>query len=491
MQVTITGIVLMSLGLLAFLWKPKSLYSFLVFFIPFSATAVVNVAKGSSGSCIQATMFFGSLYMLVIIIKSFATQSFYFPKGSRNPLNYLFLYLLVALVSICTVPFILEGQIVIESASLQKKNFMDYAFSFGNITQFVYLLYGVLLVVAIIHHNQDEKALNQTLKIYIMSALFITLWGVMQYGCNKVGIQYPYQVFNNSMSDFAKGYLGEVNGSKRISSVAVEPSMFAKHLLTVIPLVFFSVIGKRPIWSPLMDKVTLAIMVGVLLLSTSSTGYVGLVFVTFVSLLMIFILKEFRLSYYLNFTVILVLVGILFALSTYMQNMVDDLIINKFSSYSGQERTNGVTLAWGYFLQSPILGLGWGTVTSQDLIVNILSNTGFVGLLVMALFFIVVIGKIIQGIQYLIKRNPASPKKYLAAGVFVSMMTELFTSAITGFPYVFSNFWFLIALTLTVSALIEKDRVGSLRDKGGALHENRPRDRVLSARYLRGRGLHL
>jgi hypothetical protein len=56
------------------------------------------------------------------------------------------------------------------------------------------------------------------------------------------------------------------------------------------------------------------------------------------------------------------------------------MLFSKLESYSAIERLQSVVNSWEYFLKYPTLGVGWGVVTVDDLVVNLLVNSGVIGL---------------------------------------------------------------------------------------------------------------
>ena len=120
---------------------------------------------------------------------------------------------------------------------------------------------------------------------------------------------------------------------------------------------------------------------GVVLASTSTTGYVGLV--------MMMILLGMRQP---GKVAILGLLGafslaIILALVPEVREVAYDFTFGKSSSSSYIDRTATVWRAFDLFLQRPLLGWGWGTDFSYSIVSIMLSNTGMIGTAVFALAF--------------------------------------------------------------------------------------------------------
>src|SRR5580700_8312577 len=63
LEITPIGWVLIPLGVIFYFFAPDRLYPWMVFFLPFSATAVVNIGSGDAASGVQAPIFLGALWM--------------------------------------------------------------------------------------------------------------------------------------------------------------------------------------------------------------------------------------------------------------------------------------------------------------------------------------------------------------------------------------------------------------------------------------------
>jgi len=68
---------------------------------------------------------------------------------------------------------------------------------------------------------------------------------------------------------------------------------------------------------------------------------------------------------------------VVYAGSPLMQGVADAMIFSKAEGYSAIGRFNSLQLAFGYFRMFPILGIGWGSVTSYDVGLNYCQMRGF------------------------------------------------------------------------------------------------------------------
>lgn len=114
-----------------------------------------------------------------------------------------------------------------------------------------------------------------------------------------------------------------------------------------------------------------------------------------------------------------------------------ELTINKLKSGSGQIRLNQEKVGIQHFMKSPILGLGYGTIATYTLFVNVLVNFGILGAInFIAILFLCIIS---------IKRNSIKDK-FLAEGIIFSIICICicFASSISDLTYLF--FWGIMIL---------------------------------------------
>jgi hypothetical protein len=105
-----------------------------------------------------------------------------------------------------------------------------------------------------------------------------------------------------------------------------------------------------------------------------------------------------------------------------------------------------ISLAFGYFQRYPILGIGWGSATSHDLIVKLLSNVGIVGTI---LFFGAMFSIVRSNWQKISSRN--SPVDLSREVWLMSLVCFVLTSILIEFPLVFGNFWLVVGMSMATA----------------------------------------
>lgn len=445
------GYLLLPVGLAGLLTSPRWLYRFFVFSTLFSATSVLNVGAGDNGSAVQVWMFFGVLWILRLGLERASLLSFSIDNRLKHMSYWVIAFLGVATLSLI-MPVLINGSLLIASPILSDNTETPLFLSGHNFTQLLYLILGGIVAICVAHVNLDDESREETERIILYSALFIACWGIFQFLCNVTGFPYPDFLLNNSGSGSASGFRQELDiGIHRVSSAAVEPSMLAQSLLTLLPLTLPAWRKRGFVFSRLRDRMVAILFIVVLVLSTSSTAYLGLVI-----LALTYVLYSVRTGSFSKTKAILVfaLIGTLatavitvaFISVPLVSQLLNAVLLSKASSGSGLERAMTVSLAFGYFQQYPILGIGWGSATSHDLIVKLLSNVGIVGTI---LFFGVMFSIVRSNWKKISSRN--SPLDLSREVWLMSLVCFLVTSILIEFPLVFGNFWLIIGMSMATA----------------------------------------
>lgn len=450
MEITPIGVVLIVLGACFFLARPDLLYWCAIFFVPFSSTAVVNVGSNGSYSALQAWTFFGTLWIASQGLGALEPVNFWYRHLMRASVRKLAIFLLVALCSLI-MPLWINGRLLIYFQSPTSNDAHPLFFSLQHVTQLLYLAFGVIFAVLVGLRNLHLTQFLKTLRIVLFSAIFVNLWGLLQSFCYQRGLDYPAFLLNTNKNENAMGFSSAFSDLDipRVSSVATEPSVLAQYLIIILIFALFAVFGKQPIISKFWDRSALVLSMVVVLMTTSSTGYIGLALLIPVVLFAFLRLGKLRSSQIVMLSTIAAGISIVvYSTTSIVQNLLDTLIFSKADSYSGLERLNSVLLAAGYFVQYPILGVGWGSITSHDLIFKILADTGIAGLLAFALFLKSLGAGLWKSSSAMRMQIDASAWSYWASCMLVANVVFLLVCAISEFTYVFGPIWLLFGLSL-------------------------------------------
>jgi O-antigen ligase len=424
----------------------------MVFFLPFSATAVANIGSADASSGVQASIFFGALWMVRELPKFRHSAGSQLRENLRAPAGQLKLFGLVVLISLI-MPLWINGSVYIQDPEFAHPNSGPLQFTFRHITQTLYLFYGLLLTVLVAFRNSKVTEFIRSIRIFVISAIFASAWGFFQFFCYSLGVSYPAYIFNTSTTESAHGYLQELEdiGLKRISSVATEPSLFAACMLLALVFALFALVREQPLISKMWDRLAVAIILGALLISTSTSAYLGLAAISVLYLPALWRLRVLRGKYVMLFLASAALLGLVYTLSSSAQDLVGSMILGKSESYSGIGRLYSVLLAAEYFLQYPILGLGWGSVTSHDLVFKLLSNTGILGFLTFFFFLGSLLRRLWRATKTGESDNPERTWQVVCS--LTAFLILIFTNITTDFVFVYGHLWFVLGLATSAATL--------------------------------------
>lgn len=452
MQITPIGLLIIPFGIVAAISFPRMLFAAILFFAPFTATAVVNVGAGQEASGVTVYVYLAILLVLRGLCESLWRLRLAIPRSISKPVMYLFLFFAVCSVSIA-MPLWIDGKLEIMSPVLIDMTTTPLYFSSKNVTGLIYLFLGIYTATAVARRTLKREDFAAAIRICMWSGLFVAIWALLQLACYLVHIPYPAFLFNSSAAPAAQGFVGTLNeGSlRRLSSVAVEPSIMAASLLAILPFCLAAFTGSGRVLSRKTDKWILGIMVAALVLSTSSTAIIGL-----------FVIAMIYVRYHIKFrklsVVWLILPLILGALgvAAYLfvppvTALLDATLLDKAGGYSALERSKSIVYAFSYFLQYPILGVGWSSVTSHDTVVRLLANCGVLGLLAFAAIIGSITIRLLRRVSCLKNREEAfSNPAFL---LYIALAITIVVAVIDGFPYVFGYFWVTLGLAMSASTL--------------------------------------
>lgn len=479
---TTTGTVLVLLSVGTLMLRPAYFYWLAIFFVPFSATAIINIGgfgNGATASAISAPLYFALLAIL------FGKPYTFFRDWKMS--RYIVLvaaFLLIVLLS-WMMPYLLDGnRVMVCSANLQKTDCLPLRFSWRNVTQSMYLVIWLLFSIVVMRVASQERGVERTMKAIAWSTAFVSLWGMMQWTIYRYGYTYPSELFNNSASPYARGYLGDFSALniKRVSSVAVEPSILAQHLLSVIPLLAVQLAHAKPGWSRAGYAIVLLLGCLILLSTATTTAIVGLIVLSclFLAAGVLRVLSTPVIKLQLG---AIFLATVMYAsvnpnahllLENLVTNKIETLLMAKteapqksqqlkmltsgqLKSYSTVERFAALDMALGYFKQSPFLGVGWRAVTSPDTVVTLLANVGLIGLLGFTLLLGHVLFNLAKTINAYRKRfaEDAAATDWLSS-LMIALLVSLVINQVGGFGFVFGYLWVLLGLAAAAPKLLER-----------------------------------
>ncbi|HFE9684205.1 O-antigen ligase family protein [Clostridium perfringens] len=466
MEVTIIGWIVIVLTIYCFFRNEEWLLYLGIFFSTFTATSIFNIQKTITG--MPPFYFIIAFWILRVMIN-------YFKAGNKIDINQVFkvikknklikALLIFSIILILGELFMLiTGNVINIYDKLNKVSF-TLKFSGSNITQPIYILLMIVFSIVLSLKLRSKEKIKKVIIVFIISTLFALVWGIIQFCMFYLNIEYPAYLFNNNIA-LAQLHYQMVYGIKRVNSIALEPSTFSLNILALLPLIMtlwlanFKIIeNKFKSNSLLLGIILITLVCGIL--TTSSTAYIG-IFLT-VLLLTIYIsffsIKngEFRknkirlILFYIillisAFIVMFLVIKVFDVYWGTLFDMFKDMTINKINLESGHERGNAIKITFQIFKQSPILGIGWGSFRSLDLLTNILSSMGILGLLSYFYIIFVVINTALK------RRNN---DEVVIIGLTLTVVVMSIALLISIPDLIFGYYWMVIVITYNYCSNME------------------------------------
>ncbi|MBS1544519.1 MAG: O-antigen ligase family protein [Bacteroidetes bacterium] len=436
MEIYALGYIVIPLGLFYFFLKERGLYELTVFSIPFTGTALFGFNNATfSIEPIRISMFLGALCLFHFLIGLYVGGR----KANKRAIGALFL--LTALTLTCLLallmPVLINGQIEVLDPFTKILAYAEPVplfFRFQYVTQAMYFVFGCLLAMYFAMKNKTEEKLQRTIEVYMYGTFFVCLWGLLEFLLYYLDIAYPAFLFNQTSIN-VEGTL-TLDGRPRITSVALEPSILSQQLLSVLPLAFWYMRSKIRRMKIGSEKSLFYLLLTVLVLSNSSSAVFGLIL--FLTLVLFHYIRQRKINTFLLGGIIAGVFLLLLALPFFIQEL-----LVKLDSFSGFERLRSIQFGWRYFIQYPLLGIGWGVFPTLDLAVDLLAGMGIIGF---SIFFMLI---------FLVYWNFAKLKKagqlsIASKSIGYSLLMLIMISQFSGFIFYSQYFWLILGLSLAV-----------------------------------------
>lgn len=383
--------VIFAVIILAFLVfrKPELGWFLIVFFLPFERVPSIELA----GINLKINTFLGFLTLLAWILAILANYKKY--KISPNALSIpLSLFIIALLLSLTQAQNLSRAVVVL-----------------------TFILFTIALAILAVNFVNNRENLQKTIFVLFLSSLIVGLFGLFQFGGDVIGLP-------QTLTLLKEGYTSKVFGFPRIQAFSMEPLYLANYLLIPlsIGLALFVNRQNEPIKRSWLVILLVLLMVN-FILTVSRGGYLGLVGTCLV--LFFFFLR--RLLTWKNILIAavaaaVIIYGVAFALARSQYRATNEFLGHiQFKDITEGESIEGrlVTFrnALRAYSQSPLLGIGIGNYgpwaknyppvapkTGWDIVNNqyieLLAETGLVGLVAFIIMLIVLIVRSLVALRY-------------------------------------------------------------------------------------------
>lgn len=336
----------------------------------------------------------------------------------------------------------------------------------------VFILFTLALSILAVNMVYSKETLKKTLLVLFASSFLVGVFGLFQFGGDVIGLP-------ASITLLKQGYGSAVFGFPRVQAFSMEPLYLANYLL--IPIGVGLALFFNRVDTPLKRWwliILLALLLVIFVLTVSRGGYLGLVG----TFLVIGVLLFRRVFTWKNVligvaTMAIVGYGVVFALSKGEARAVgeflghvtlQDLVQGQGESVEGRLKTFRHALnAWR---ESPIFGQGignygpwnlhypnatpprgWDIVNNQY--IEIMAETGLVGIIAYGLLLIVLIWRSLIAYKYAV--DPFL--KAVLVGLLAALVGILIQYNFLSTLYII-HIWILIGMLVAVQNIILKSK---------------------------------
>lgn len=334
----------------------------------------------------------------------------------------------------------------------------------------VFILFTIGLSLLTVNMVQDKVILRKTLIVLFASSFLVGLFGLFQFGGDIIGLP-------QGLTLLKKGYTSRVFGFPRIQAFSMEPLYFANYLLIPLCVGLSLALNKIEIFRRGWLVAILALLLLNFILTVSRGGYLGLA--ASLIIIALFCLKKVLTWRNILITIVagaVVVYGVVFALSRGEYRATNEFLAHiKFQDITQGESIQGRLITFKHALRawniSPLLGIGIGNYgpwtknypaeapkTGWDIVNNqyieLLAETGLVGLIAFSLLLIVLI------LRTLIAFKNASDifLKSVLVGLLAAFVGVLVQYNFMSTLYII-HIWVLIGMLVGVQNIILRNKM--------------------------------
>lgn len=428
-EFTITGIFI-ALYLVVNLNSNRRIFAGLIFTSFLPSIAFINI-YGDLNFGLQVAYLFGLVFFFKNIKLLIAANYYEY--------RFILLFLIYCILSLF-FPLIFEGCCNVHYPKSYWL-FEPLIFKVSTLNQFIYLSYSIIITITIVEFLKKNSCINYFYRILFYSLFIVILIGLFQsFFYNS--FSYIYQdIFNNNIS-----YRNSPNQLiftsndwlHRMNSTFPEPSILCGVLVLFSPIVLN--VRSYISLSRLQYNLLLLIYILSIFLTYSSAGIFSFLLYAFYKFKKILSSKNFK-----SLIIFISSLIVAFLFFEFLYTNFTTLFYEKFFNDSGKERFEGLILGLNLFLNTYLMGVGFGSNRTADLLSTLLSTVGLIGTLLFLLFIINIIIKLYKSKKIC--------NKYAKNNSTFSILLESFYFGLFIFfiaipDLIYMPLWFIMALSM-------------------------------------------
>ena len=367
-----------------------------------------------------------------------------------------FAFVLYGTLSVLISPRLFEGILVYDprkGIDTQYMNLTPLQFSPSMVGQGMYLWINVLVLIFAAMYGSRRGALEKFSKYIIWAGTLVVILAMLQFLAWIVGISFPYRFIDNA-EGWSLGYAQYLGDVKRVNGSFTEPSNLAAFLLGFVSFLIRLWVGEKGGWLGVLLLFSLV----ALLLTTSTTAYVGLGFL--LSLLVLYgLVAAVKRSVFRRGNVVasglllsVASIGVVGSLTLEpVGQVVRAAILEKGVSGSFFHRIAADWRALEIVLETAGLGVGLGGNRPSSFLTWLLSNVGIVGTASFILGILLTIRAARGGCQGI---EAAKRRCLLASASAWGLVVHLTAKIISQPDLSFPTLWIWLAFLVTAAGRI-------------------------------------
>ncbi len=363
---------------------PLMLYIFFGL-LPFETTAVVPPALVGGVTFTPGWMAMAFLTLKVILLQPSLSDALA-PLTDLRRIGLLAACTVYGVVSAFFFPRLFEGAIDVFAMRAELQVAIPLQPSSANITQTFYFVMTTLGVLSFYLVARTPQLKPHLFNALLFGGAVTALAGVVDITTYTLGLGALLEPFRTATYAFLVD--SEVLGAKRVVGLSSEASAYAGLCMSfATPIFFLRQSFQTARTRNLIAPATFLVLVVMIALSTSSTGYVGMAVLG--AVLVAYGLREASRgraagwqSLILVYAAAALILSIVVFKADILQKgveMVDEMVFHKTQSSSYIERSSWNRVTFQAFLDTFGLGAGLGSARASSWVVSILGNIGAVG----------------------------------------------------------------------------------------------------------------
>jgi hypothetical protein len=393
---SVIALCILAIGLLSS--RPILFYSF------FAAGAFGSLSILPTDSIGGMTLLPQPIFALALLAKTISEPGA-IPQGLRlvddwGKLGLLFAFLAAGIVITMIAPKLFVGQIIITPMRLTGTTDLETDVlvpNSANMTQLAYLTLSILTALTFAILAKHADFLKRLPLALLIGGIVLFLTGVADWVAGSSGALEPFRNASYALLTNA-----EVLDMKRVVGLMPEASAFGPACVAMAAFLIFLRAAMPGCGLGMPMLVTGYLLLGMAVMSTSSTAYVALAVFGAIygaSLLLRGVAPARQPGAASSFGLELLVIGLLFiagiialfavhGLTDTISNLLNDIIFQKGQSASYYGRKSWTDTSLGAFFASYGLGVGIGSTRTSSWAVAVLSSTGIIGTALLAAFFV-------------------------------------------------------------------------------------------------------